>query len=99
MYGPLDAGLLLLIQQGQLGNAQANHAQTTLATPVVHLLVKMMDHVRLKPERGGFRLAVLYGGANMFASSHQQYRSDAEGSLSKPAPDRTYSEDVVGARS
>lgn len=41
MFGPLDAGLALLIQQGQLGNTLASHAETTLAAPIVHFLVEV----------------------------------------------------------
>lgn len=52
IYGPpLDAGLALLIQQGHLGNAIANHAESNMAAPVVHVLVSLLEEIKLKPER------------------------------------------------
>lgn len=48
----LDPGLLLLIQQGHLGNALSNHAQESIAAPVVHVLVSMLEELKLSPERG-----------------------------------------------
>ncbi|KAM0752878.1 PLC-like phosphodiesterase [Meredithblackwellia eburnea MCA 4105] len=51
MFGKLDAGLDLLIKQGKLGNALASHAESNIATPVVHFLVAMLEDVKLRPER------------------------------------------------
>ncbi|KAK4699903.1 hypothetical protein P7C70_g6353, partial [Phenoliferia sp. Uapishka_3] len=51
MFGPLDAGLTLLIQQGQLGNALASHAEASMATPIVHFLVQVLEEIKLRPER------------------------------------------------
>ncbi|KAL8293568.1 hypothetical protein RQP46_000269 [Phenoliferia psychrophenolica] len=51
MFGPLDAGLLALIQQGQLGNALASHAEKSLATPLIHFLVSALEQIKLSPAR------------------------------------------------
>lgn len=52
IYGPpLDAGLALLIQQGHLGNAITNHAESSMAAPVVHAFVSLLEEIKLRPER------------------------------------------------
>lgn len=52
MFGPLNAGLATLIQEGHIGSALANHTEDELAAPVVHLVVNALELVKLRPERG-----------------------------------------------
>ncbi|SDA03124.1 BZ3500_MvSof-1268-A1-R1_Chr11-1g03316 [Microbotryum saponariae] len=59
MFGhPINAGLLSLIQEGELGHALAGNIETKLASPVVRTLVDILESIRLSPNRALANIAM-----------------------------------------
>lgn len=52
MFGPLDVGLLNLIESGQLGNELASHMEDEVVAPLVHFVVDALEMIKLRPASG-----------------------------------------------